>query len=59
MLNLPRIFYGRFDYFLITIASFILRTAVFFQGSLIKANNWAGKWVVFSGSYPGSLSAFC
>jgi pimeloyl-ACP methyl ester carboxylesterase len=35
-----------------------LQDAAAFQVSISKNRNWNGKWIVFGGSYPGSLSAY-
>lgn len=35
-----------------------LQDAAAFQKFFMRNDNWNGKWIVFGGSYPGSLSAY-
>src|SRR3990167_2391328 len=35
-----------------------LQDAAAFQKFFMRNDNWKGKWIVFGGSYPGSLSAY-
>jgi hypothetical protein len=36
----------------------VLNDISYFQKEIISRNNWTGKWVVFGGSYAGTLAAF-